>query len=143
MGNGSWDFNAYWANNFGGTPPNGWSNANLPSRYDVYRYEVDNNLTATAATGGNAPGEKGTPACYSGGGMSDNPDRRVLYAAIIDCSDLDVHGNTGGPFLVRAFGKFFITEPVTGGDIYSEVFGLVEPGSVANDIARDIVQLYR
>jgi hypothetical protein len=75
--------------------------------------------------------------------MSDNPDRRVLYAAIIDCSDLDVHGNTGGPFLVRAFGKFFITEPVTGGDIYSEVFGLVEPGSVANDIARDIVQLYR
>jgi len=143
MGNGSWDFNTYWANNFGGTPPNGWSNANLPSRYDVYRYEVDNNLTNTAAVAGNAIGEKGAPACYSGGGVSDNPDRRVLYAAIIDCSDLDVHGNTGGPFLVRAFGKFFITEPVTGGDIYSEVFGLVEPGSVANDVARDIVQLYR
>jgi Flp pilus assembly protein TadG len=143
MGNGTWDFNTYWASNFGGTAPNGWSNANLPSRYEVHRYEIDNNLTATAATGGNAPGEKGTPACYSGGGLSDNPDRRVLYAAIIDCSALNVHGNSGGPLAATAFGKFFITEPVTGGDIYSEMFGLVEPGAVSSDVARDIVQLYR
>ena len=149
MGNGSWDFNAYWSNNFGSTPPNGWSNANRPSRYEVYRYEIDNNRTATAAVGGNAAGEMGTPACYSGGGLGDDPDRRVLYAAIINCTDLNVHGNTGGPLPVLAFGKFFITEPIPrspapdAGTIYSELVGLVEPGTVSNSVAHDIVQLYR
>ena len=143
MGNGSWDFNTYWANNFGGTAPNGWSNASIPSRYDVYRYEIDNAKTSLAAVAGNAKGEKGTPACYSGGGVADTPDRRVLYAAIIDCSNLNVHGNSGGPFPVTAFGKFFITEPVTSGTIYSELIGLVEPGSDPSSIVKDIVQLYR
>ena len=93
--------------------------------------------------GGNAVGEKGAPACYSGGGVADTPDRRVLYAAIIDCSNLNVHGNSGGPFPVTAFGKFFITEPVTSGTIYSELIGLVEPGSDPSSIVKDIVQLYR
>jgi len=143
MGNGTWDFDAYWANNFGGAAPNGWSNANLPSRYEVYRYEIDNGLTATAAVAGNAKGERGAPACYSGGGLSDDPDRRVLYAAVIDCSNLSVHGNSGGPLPVTVFGRFFITEPVQGGDIFAELFGFVEPGSVATSVARDIVQLYR
>jgi hypothetical protein len=142
MGNGTWDFNSYWANNFGGAAPNGWSNVSLPSRYDVYRYELSANLTGTAAVAGNAKGEKGTPACYSGGGLSDNPDRRILYAAIIDCAALNVHGNSGGPLPVTAFAKFFITEPVTGGVIYSELVGIVEPG-VDQSIAHDIVQLYR
>ena len=50
MGDGNWDFDAYWTVNHtlagGGvqTKPtvNGApaSNANLPSRYDVYRYEI-------------------------------------------------------------------------------------------------------
>jgi hypothetical protein len=148
MGTGVWDFDSYWANNFGGTAPNGWSNGNLPTRYEVYRHELSG-LTGTAAVAGSAKGEKGTPACYSGGGLSDSPDRRLLYAAIIDCLDLNVNGNSGGPLPVLAFGKFFITEPIANppnpdaGTIYSELVELIEPGTVANDVARDIVQLYR
>ena len=50
MGDGDWDFDAYWTVNH--TLPDGAmhakptvngalaSNANLPSRYDVYRYEI-------------------------------------------------------------------------------------------------------
>ena len=145
MGTGMWNFKTYWANNFGGAAPNGWSNvsASLPSRYDVYRYEIDNAKTGIAAVGGNAKGEKGGPACYSGGGLSDTPDRRLVYAAIINCTNLDVHGNSGGPLPVLAFGKFFLTEPVSAGDIYSELIGLVEPGADSNSIVKDIVQLYR
>jgi hypothetical protein len=72
----------------------------------------------------------------------------VLYAAIIKCSALNVHGNNGGPFPVEAFGKFFITEPVpqppatNQGTIYAELTGIAEPGT-DNSVAHDIVQLYR
>ena len=145
LGNGIWDFDTYWAANFGGAAPNGWSNANRPSRYDVYRYEIANNYVATSAVGGLAKGkETGAPACYSGGPLSDNPDRRVLYGAVIDCTNLNVHGNSGGPLPVTTFAKFFLTEPVAAdGTIYAELSGLVQPGSVSTDVARDIVQIYR
>ena len=94
--------------------------------------------------GGGALGETGAPACYSGGGLSDEPDRRIIYGAIINCSEVDVHGNTGGPLPVVAFGKFFITEPVASdGTIFTELVGTVEPGTVSNNVAHDLVQLYR
>ena len=148
VGNGQWDFETYWANNFGGPRPNGWSNANLPSRYEVYRYEIENGLVGQAAVAGKAAGEKGGPACYSGGTVTDSPDRRVIIGAIVDCGDLNVHGSSGGPLPVRAFGKFFLTEPVPknpdpdAGTIFAELIGLAEPGT-DKDIVRDIVQLYR
>jgi len=139
VGNGTWDFNDYWTTNFGSlAKPNTWSNSNLPSRYQVYRYEIDNNLTSTKS--GNPYKEVGTAACYSGGGLSDSPDRRILYAAIIACNGLGVHGNTGGPLPVEAFGKFFITEPASTSGIYVEMTGLVQP---PDPVAHDIVQLVR
>jgi hypothetical protein len=150
MGTGDWDFDSYWSTNFGSTakPADasgvGYSNTNRPSRYDVYRHEIAANLTGSGAQGGAAVGETGTPACYSGGGLSDEPDRRVIYGAIIDCGSLSVHGNSGGPLPVTAFGKFFLTEPVAAdGTIYAELIAFVEPGTVSNSVARDIVQLYR
>lgn len=144
LGDGVWPFQQYWDSNFGGVAPNGWDNSNLPSRFDVYRYEIDNDLTETAAIGGAAAGEVGTPQCYSGGGLNDTPDRRIIFAAVINCSGLNVHGNSGGPLPVLAFGKFFLTEPVTAdGTIHAEITGLVEPGSSSDSVARDIVQLYR
>jgi hypothetical protein len=150
MGTGDWDFDSYWSTNFGSTAkptdPSGvgYSNTNRPSRYDVYRHEIAANLTGSGAQGGAAVGETGTPACYSGGGLSDEPDRRVIYGAIIDCGGLSVHGNSGGPLPVTAFGKFFLTEPVAAdGTIYAELIAFVEPGTVSNSVARDIVQLYR
>jgi Flp pilus assembly protein TadG len=149
MGSGDWDFDGYWSTNFGSTskPTDAtgvvYSNSNRPTRYDVYRYELSANLTGVGAQSG-ATGEQGRPLCYSGGGLSDEPDRRIIYGAIINCSEVSVHGNTGGPLPVAAFGKFFLTEPVAAdGTIHAELIGSVEPGSVSNSVARDIVQLYR
>jgi Flp pilus assembly protein TadG len=148
MGTGTWDFDSYWANNYGGTPPNGWSNSSLPTRYEVYSYELSANMMGNAAVGGSAVGEKGTPACYAGA-PSPDPDRRMVYAAIINCLELDVRGNSGGPLPVLAFGKFFLTEPIANppdpdaGTIYSELVELIEPGNVASNLVREIVQLYR
>ena len=62
---------------------------------------------------------------------------------------LNVHGNTGGPLPVLAFGKFFLTEPISNppapdaGTIFAELIGLAEPGSNGNEVSHDIVQLYR
>ena len=89
MGAGDWDFEMYWATNHcggdcGGSFPNGWSNGNRPSRYDAYREEIDSTLIADAAVGG----ETGTPVCYTGGvgTITDVVDRRILYAAVVDCA---------------------------------------------------------
>src|SRR5262252_3948880 len=157
MGNGSWDFDTYWNNNYPGVAKpidavtgQAWSDANLPSRYQVYRYEIStigsaNNLVARQSS----IGEAGSPQCYSGGGLSDAPDRRVLYAAILNCSQYRIQGNSGGPYPVLAYGKFFVTEPVPSppaadaGTIYSELIGVTEPGKDSDAIVRDIVQLYR
>ncbi|MGI9523780.1 MAG: pilus assembly protein TadG-related protein, partial [Hyphomicrobiaceae bacterium] len=72
MGDGNWDVDGYkLANNLGGLP---FSNAAPPSRHEVYRYEIDNNLVGTSSQGG----EVGGPQCYSGGTLNDAPDRRLL-----------------------------------------------------------------
>lgn len=158
MGNGNWDFDAYWDINHGtGTPPNTWSNANLPSRYEVYRYEVE---TPAIPQPGVAPMtlEDGDPGCYNaaaaGVAPSDAPDRRVIYAAVINCeADLSPGSNDDVP--VEAFIKLFLTEPVGSTDddpantkdaIYAEILGLLEPGVGTieeQELLRDIVQLYR
>jgi len=94
-------------------------------------------------------GETGDPQCYGGGAPSDDPDRRILYGAILNCLELEaqygISGGSGGPYPVEAWAKFFLTEPVeTGPDqnIHVELVGIVEPGT-DDSVARDIVQLYR
>jgi hypothetical protein len=158
IGDGSWDFEEYWRRTYGtGTPfPNGWSNANRPSRYQVYRYEVDsidspNNLVARATAQG-SPTETGEPVCYSGGTptLSDDPDRRIFVGAIIDCQAAmtagQLTGSSGGVIPVEAYAKFFLTEPMDkhDGTIWAEMVEVVEPGTAAaRNILRDTVQLVR
>lgn len=139
MGDGTWDFDGYWSVNHSGlTKPNGWSNASLPSRYDVYRWEIGANYIPD-----NSPaGEDGNPRCYSGGGLSDTPDRRVLYGAVIDCSGLS-GAATDVP--VDTFVKLFLTEPMTAPPneaMYVEFIGVVEPGT-DDEVVSDVIQLYR
>jgi Flp pilus assembly protein TadG len=123
VGDGNWNFEQYWAVNFdhdtdGHVPipaPNGWSNGNLPTRHEVYRYEVDNSLTSSTSVGG----EDGAPGCYGGGTLNDDPDRRLIYGAILDCEALSDEGKISGshqePLPVRAFGSFFLTEALEKG----------------------------
>ncbi len=145
IGNGSWNFATYWQVNHGADgrdPPtvNGEpaSNSNFPSRYDVYRYEIEQGYVADRSPGG----ESGAPGCYGGRILADNPDRRVLYAAIINCQSLGLAGGAQSNVPVAAFGKLFLTLPLqrSQSDLYVELIGLVKPGDRSNF---DMVQLYR
>jgi hypothetical protein len=145
MGSGAWDFSTYWQVNHGADgrdPPmlNGApaSNSNLPSRYAVYRYEIEQGLVADRSPGG----ETGVPACYAGGDLSDIPDRRVLNAAIVNCQSLRLGGGPHANVPVASFGKFFLVLPLQPSqtDIFVEIVGLLKPGDPGNF---EMVQLYR
>lgn len=166
MGDGDWagdsannpavtvSFEQYWTTNFAGVSrpldPGGtiYSNTNLPSRYDIYRYEIDNNLLnrqSAGATFGAVPfKEHGLPRCNAGAGMAI-PDRRIIYGAILNCRAAGLGPGAGGPYQSVAFGKFFMTEPMGNppdSTLWAELVDVVKPGQ-ADSVARDIVQLYR
>lgn len=169
MGDGIWDFQTYWSTNFPNVAyptVNGetWSNSSdhLPTRYEVYRYEIDNNLTNTKSIGSNVNnpnGERGAPQC-SGSTTSDDPDRRLLYAAIINCEEHadDLVGGSGDPIPVEAFASVFLTEPLENGSAQSngeedngddsiraelvDITGRFGNGTLEG-FQRDEVQLYR
>lgn len=146
MGNGNWDFETYWRVNHGGSgrpPPlvggEPANNSNPPSRYSVYRYEIEQGIVGDVSYAG----ETGAPACYGGDFLSGTPDRRILHAAIVNCQSLDLREETLSNVPVVAFGKFFLTLPLLRPqtDIYVEFVGLVSPGDGTLDF--ETVQLYR
>lgn len=148
MGAGDWNFARYWAANHPTRAvPSALSGtgANLPTRYEVYRYEIDNNIVGDASVGG----EKGIPPAGAGTPISI-PDRRLLYGAVLDCNALAAAGTnfngrqTGIP--VRRFASFFITEPIVDGkDIMVELVDITGKGGsgTLDNYLRDEAQLYR
>jgi hypothetical protein len=136
--------------------PNGWSSANLPSRHDVYRWEVDTNHIPDNSKK-NPKGEDGKPQC-SNKTPNDNPDRRILYAAIIDCATYgDMVKGRAEDIPVIAFAKMFMTQPMTkkstctdpssesvdcNDTLFVEMMDIVQPG-IDDEVIHDIVQLYR
>jgi hypothetical protein len=145
IGAGDWDFDTYWQVNHGGDgrgPPmvDGApaSNANPPGRYAVYRYEIEQGYVADRSPGG----ESGAPACYAGDSLPGIPDRRIMYAAVINCRSLGLNAGARGDIPVAAFAKFFLTLPLSRSqtDLYVETVDLVKPG---DDVNFDLVQLYR
>ncbi|MFY0666073.1 MAG: Tad domain-containing protein [Natronospirillum sp.] len=93
-----------------------------PSRYDIYRYEIDDPLgLGLADDDGNGLGEEGNPIC----GASQNPfpivpttdpDPRLSYAAIIDCNSpaAQVQGGGVNDYIVNAYAQIFLTRPMEG-----------------------------
>src|SRR5215813_9025005 len=145
MGEGNWDFVRYWQVNHGadgGPPPTldggPASNADMPSRYRVYRYEIEQGRVGDVSLGR----ESGAPACYRGGDLPGTPDRRILHAAIVNCQSLQLVGEVPFNVPVAAFGKLFLTLPLAQSqtDLYVEMVGLVRPG---DGVSFDVVQLYR
>jgi hypothetical protein len=158
IGNGTWNFDTYWsiAHPTRTPAPNGWSNANLPSRYHVYQYETDpaNGMLNDQSRGalpyppGTGPKEVGGPECN----MNTCPtsvDRRILFNAIINCQALTNSGvlgpghNTNIP--VAAFAKFFLIHsidksPATDAHIDAEFVGTVKQ---SDNVAKNNYQLYR
>jgi len=142
MGEGGWDLNTYWHVNHQGKAPaleDGSGNiVDAPSRYRVYRYEIEHGLVGDISQGG----ESGAPACYRGDDLTGIPDRRILHAAIINCQSVPSMDDTQANVPVAAFGKFFLTLPLQRSqtDLYVELVGLVQPG---DGVSFDVVQLYR
>lgn len=142
MGAGDWNSSRYWTVNH---PKRGSLPTELvgATRYEMYRYEIDKNIYQDAAVGG----ETGIPAC---GKPVTKVDRRILYGAILDCNALQASGvkfngrSTGLP--VRAFGSFFVTEPINDGkNIYVELVDITGKGGrgTLDNFLRDEAQLYR
>lgn len=157
IGDGKWDYEGY-MDLYGGTAAgpkdedgNAFSNANPPTRFEVYRHEINNPamLAITSPTG-----EDGRPDC--GVAPSEPPDRRVFYGAVLNCTALDndpdygpLQGASNPALPAEAFASFFFTEPVEQGGgssgemtIWAEIIDVVEPGN-NTEVARDRVQLFR
>jgi hypothetical protein len=139
LGDGQWDFDLYWDSNFPGVSKNGWSNGlNRPTRYEVYQYELENYDTLVKKGA-----EIGAPICSD---PETTVERRIIYAAVLDCGDGEVKGKYTGQ--AEGFVEMFLTEPSakesgTGPEtIYVEITKLVELGN-QKSVARDRVQLFR
>jgi hypothetical protein len=181
-GSGDWNCADYWAWNHGpdhtstGDPaaPSGCSSATntTMSRYDMYRSEVDDSLIPD--TSSRSPkGENGNPQCYKSGNQNDtlsdpsrdpdDIDRRIIYAAVLDCSALP-NGNSQTEMPALAFVRMFVTRPMSSNgnscngngngnlddptceedaaDLFIEIIDKVKPGS-DDAVIHDVVQLYR
>ncbi|HEY0918886.1 TadE/TadG family type IV pilus assembly protein [Devosia sp.] len=154
MGDGNWDINTYWSVNHPGVAlPQALSGTgdDLPTRYEVYRYEIDHNLVADTSTGG----ETGTPKSGCGTPVT-SVDRRLLYGAILNCQALEAQGYDLGGHEVglppEAFASFFITEPVKDipqseydANIFVELVDITgrHGNGTLENFQRDEAQLYR
>ena len=186
IGNGDWGWNSdlsttttatafrtasgkigYWDLNFIGTTnntavlptsPDGnpYSNANQPSRYDLYRYEISsgiyNRYSVTGSTGsGGAAQETGLPKCAASQNTpvsgvdttTGSVDRRIIYGAVVNCTANNLQPGSNGIYHALAFAKFFMVRPVDSNNtLWTELVSLVYPGD-GTGVARDRVQLYR
>ncbi len=106
FGNGNWDRNTYWTRNHGGILPGALAGA---TRYQVYRYEIDNNLTPVKS---GVSGEDGRPHCSTQTPVNNlNRDRRTLTMAVVNCTANHIQGNASGVAAV-AYVQMFLPEPV-------------------------------
>lgn len=132
------DLQTYWLTNHGVPLPGVLLGG---TRYDVYRYEIDNVIADKSPQG-----ENGNPTCASTSISDPLRDRRIMVIAIMNCLEHDVRGNASGVPVV-AFAKMFLTEPIgldgaSVDDIYAETLGVVEPGDY-DGILHEFPVLYR
>ena len=136
--------------------PNGvaYSNPNPPSRYDIYREEIERgynklySMTGSSTSGGNGE-ETGLPRCAERTSVSGvdtttgSVDRRVIYGAVMNCIANDLRPGSNNQYHAMAFAKFFLVRPVTADNtLWTELIDIIQPGD-SDGVARDIVQLYR
>jgi hypothetical protein len=124
FGKGDWDFDSYWATHHPTrVKPNGWTNLNRPSRWQLYNWEIDNG--AVPVTGQPDPSH-----LYNGDYPPPVSDasRRLLHVAVVSC---EATGLTGGKkstvvFPPDGFARIFLVQPAGGppnATIYGEYVG--------------------
>lgn len=172
MGDGAWNRDAYFrVNHYDPVAGNANIPASLgatPTRFEVYRWEVEQNHTVSpgASTADGATtveegeiisGNHPTRQCYGGsfppnidyvyGGVNDLDllkDRRVMPVAVVNCQ---AEGGSGRFTLDNPdFAFLFLTEPATGNgngiQMWIEVLGKLD-GETLDSLTHDVVQLYR
>jgi hypothetical protein len=169
FGDGDWhdefccDPDDYWPVNHPDNPVPPPELGATPTRWQVYRWEVENNLIPKPPTTNNfedGNASDGT-SCYAGPATCQDPfdcpddpnlilDRRELVVAVINCDALGLTGNEDDVPVIEWL-RVFMTEPVpfakdeTEPDdkklVMIEVIGALEPG--VDEIFHDEIVLYR
>lgn len=156
FGNGVWPCAQYWqtVHPTDAAPAGCGSDPATPTsaitRFEVYRYEIDNGLIP-----GDTFGEDGRPQCSTSppqvpvaGDLST--DRRIVTMAVINCLEHGVAGSITVP--AEGYLNGFLTEPVNDipsdpdrGDIILEVVGSSDNGAggIAPVRSRDWVEVVR
>jgi hypothetical protein len=143
IGDGKWARGDYFNKYHAGNIP---ANASTMTRYETYRWEIENTQIPNVIASGTGPGalwQKGAPVC-STGTPDPTRDRRVIQVAIGDnCAAL--HG-ASTPVQIGAWIDAFLVEPGigppgrgngdSGNEIYLEIIGQVNPGGAAAQIVR-------
>ncbi len=159
VGDGQWNFSLYMAVNHPG-----WTRITLegvtyrrgyrgqfipstpPSRYAMYRWEIDTNCIPGSETYGSKviTAEEGRPQCSTSGPSTTVEDRRIITAAVLNCGEIEANSPNGmfrrkDALPVETFVKVFLTEPMGSGQqntIYGEIVGPVVKGQdrEANDM---------
>lgn len=151
IGSGDWDLAGYWGVNHPGQslPPDEANSRNgrvtlapgaqMASRYDIYRYEIEsatypNNRSADLSVGDpSRPGqsgartrESGLPQCSNSAvSTARDQDRRIIFAAIIDClANSDNAGRSTLP--VNSFASIFLVNPMLQGGANVEENGVID-----------------
>jgi len=142
FGNGIWDCLSYWNTNFSSSgvvrPAQCTASTTGFTRFDMYNYEIANNLVPVAGPGG----ETGDPIC-AGPANPPQPERRIIVIAVLNCVEHSLNGRRSVP--VVTFVRIFLTEPTTEPStvqIVGEILDVVQPGA-DEAVLREIVQLYR
>lgn len=163
IGNGTWDRNAYFRSN---RPTNypaagvtnadmiNWFGTTTPTRYQVYRWELDNagSRLQSQATGNGASGRTSYGQPVGGGGLipGDNViDRRRLSVAVINCTAEGISGRTTN-VNVSKWIEVFLVEPTisrprtANSDLYVEVIQETNSGegqTAGQVVRRDVPYL--
>ena len=90
IGSGTWDINAYWQVNYGAAYTSQVGGKTMPTRYEVYEWERQNNAAASRQfnSGGNFTAFR-APICRAGAAPGPTqPDRRLLPVAVVNCTGL-------------------------------------------------------
>lgn len=163
IGDGVWDRNAYFRSNRPTNYPaagvtnadmTNWFGTTTPTRYQVYRWEIDNaaNRLLPQATGGGANGRTSYGQPVGGGGIipGDNVvDRRRLSVAVINCNAEGISGRTPNVKVTKWI-EVFLVEPTIprprteNSDLYVEVIEETNAGggqTAGQVVRRDVPNL--
>jgi Flp pilus assembly protein TadG len=171
IGDGNWDRTMYFQVNYPAiganwkTNPslNAWASANgvanisKITRYQVYQWEIANNLTGKRLTSTDAKGTNyyaySGPQCAAGLGASTTQlDRRLTSVAVVNCLAQGVNGNAQN-LNVNKWIDIFLVQPsiararTSASDIYVEVVRETDAGgsgaTAAQVVRRDVPYLVK